>query len=78
MWGTFEAYGRNVKFPKPKQVTVKYGVPIHFRELRAETKDCSKERLKEIYQEIAAQIMAAIARLEPQEDKQRTVESLKS
>ena len=68
VWGTFEAYGRNVRFPKPKRVTVKYGHPLHFRELRAEAKDCSKERLKEIYQQIADEVMAAIARLEPKRD----------
>ena len=65
VWGTFEAYGRHVKFPKPKRVTVKYGEPLHFRELRAEAKNCSKERLKEIYQQIANEIMAAITALEP-------------
>lgn len=68
VWGTFEAYGRAVKFPKPKRVTVKYGQPLHFRELRAEAKSCSKERLKAIYQEIADEIMAAIAKLEPKLD----------
>jgi 1-acyl-sn-glycerol-3-phosphate acyltransferase len=65
VWGTFEAYGRHVKFPRPKRVTVKYGEPLHFCELRAEAKNCSKDRLKEIYQEIANKIMAAIAALEP-------------
>jgi len=68
VWGTFEAYGRHVKFPKPKQVTVKYGEPLYFHELRAETKNCSKERLREIYQQIANEIMEAIARLEPHAD----------
>lgn len=65
VWGTFEAYGRHVKFPRPKRVTVTYGEALHFRELRAEAKNCSKERLKEIYQQIANEIMAAIAALEP-------------
>src|ERR1051326_7881823 len=27
VFGTFEAYGRDVKFPKPKRVAVKYGRP---------------------------------------------------
>ena len=67
VWGTFEAYGRNVKFPKPKRVTVKYGEPMYFRELRAEAKVCAKDRLKQIYQQIADEIMAAIATLEPSE-----------
>ena len=69
VWGTFEAYGRNVKIPKPKRVTVKYGQPMPFLELHAEAKICSKERLKEIYQEIANQIMAAIGRLEPKRNE---------
>jgi 1-acyl-sn-glycerol-3-phosphate acyltransferase len=68
VWGTFEAMGRGVHFPKPKRVTVKYGHPMHFTELRAEAKTCSKERLKEIYQQVANEILAAIAKLEPKRD----------
>ncbi|HEY1717446.1 MAG TPA: lysophospholipid acyltransferase family protein [Verrucomicrobiae bacterium] len=68
VFGTFEAYGRNQKFPRPKKVAVKYGKPMRFEKLRAEAKDCSKARLKEIYQQIADEIMAAIAKLEPRED----------
>jgi 1-acyl-sn-glycerol-3-phosphate acyltransferase len=67
-FGTFEAYGKNHKFPRPKKVAVKYGEPMRFEKLRAEAKDCSKPRLKEIYQEIADEIMAAIAKLEPKAD----------
>jgi 1-acyl-sn-glycerol-3-phosphate acyltransferase len=63
VFGTFEAYGRNIKFPRPKRVAVTYGAPMHFEKLRAEAKNCSKDRLKEIYQEIADEIMAAIASL---------------
>jgi 1-acyl-sn-glycerol-3-phosphate acyltransferase len=63
VFGTFEAYGRNVKFPRPKRIAVKYGMPMRFEKLRAEAKDCSKDRLKQIYQEIADEIMAAIAAL---------------
>jgi 1-acyl-sn-glycerol-3-phosphate acyltransferase len=68
VFGTFEAYGKNHKFPRPKKVAVKYGEPMRFEKLRAEAKDCSKPRLKEIYQEVADEIMAAIAELEPRED----------
>jgi len=68
VFGTFEAYGRHIKFPKPHRVAVKYGRPLYFEKLRAEAKTCSKPRLKEIYQEVANEIMAAIARLEPFED----------
>jgi 1-acyl-sn-glycerol-3-phosphate acyltransferase len=63
VFGTFEAYGRNIKFPRPKRIAVKYGTPMRFEKLRAEAKDCSKDRLKQIYQEIADEIMAAIAAL---------------
>ena len=68
VFGTFEAWGRNQKFPLPKKIAVKYGQPMRFEKLRAEAKDCSTKRLKEIYQEIADEIMAAIARLEPKAD----------
>jgi 1-acyl-sn-glycerol-3-phosphate acyltransferase len=61
--GTYEAYGRHHKFPRPRRVEVTFGVPLHFAELRAEAQTCSKQRLKEIYQEVANQIMAAIAAL---------------
>jgi 1-acyl-sn-glycerol-3-phosphate acyltransferase len=68
VFGTFAAYGRNHKFPRPKKVAVKYGMPLNFEKLRAEAKVCSKARLKEIYQEVADEIMAAIAKLEPKAD----------
>ena len=44
---------------------------MDFAQLRAEAKACSKSRLKEIYQQVADEIMAAIAKLEPHEDKTR-------
>ena len=69
VFGTFEAYGRHRKFPRPHSVAVKYGHPMRFEQLRAEAGTCSKQRLKEIYQKIADEIIAQIARLEPCEDK---------
>ena len=68
VFGTYEAYGRHRKFPHPTRIAVKYGRPMNFEKLRAEAKACSRVRLKEIYQEIADEIMAAIARLEPKAD----------
>jgi 1-acyl-sn-glycerol-3-phosphate acyltransferase len=68
VFGTFEAYNRLHNFPRPHRLMVKYGQPMHFEKLRAEAKACSKPRLKEIYQEIADEIMAAIAKLEPKAD----------
>ncbi len=69
VFGTFDAMGKGRVFPKPVRVAVKYGRPIYFEELRAEAAVCSKQRLKEIYQEIADQIMQEIAKLGPWEDK---------
>jgi hypothetical protein len=58
-----------LKFPRPHPIAVKYGQPTLFEELRAEAKTCSRSRLKEIYQQIAGEIMLAISKLEPCEDK---------
>ncbi len=68
VFGTFEAYGKNHKFPRPHRVMVKYGQPMNFEKLRAEAQTCDKMRLKEIYQQVADEIMAAIAKLEPKAD----------
>jgi 1-acyl-sn-glycerol-3-phosphate acyltransferase len=67
-FGTFECYHRKLKFHMPGRLAVKYGDPMHFEKLRAEARTCSKPRLKEIYQQVADEIMAAIARLEPRAD----------
>ncbi len=69
VFGTFEAYGRHIRFPRPRRVIVKYGRPMGFEQLRAEAEGCSKPRLKAIYQQVADELMAAIAKLEPNEDK---------
>lgn len=69
VFGTFEAFGRHMRFPRPRPIAVKYGQPMLFEKLRTEASTCSKPRLKEIYQEIADEIMAAIAKLEPCEEK---------
>jgi 1-acyl-sn-glycerol-3-phosphate acyltransferase len=68
VFGTYEAYGRHIKFPRPHRIIVKYGRPLDFAKLRAVAKTCDKPRLKEIYQQIADEIMAAIAKLEPKPD----------
>ena len=69
VFGTFAAYGRHMKFPLPRRIAVKYGEPLAFDQLRAEARTCSKARLKEIYQQAADEIMAAIAKLQPCTDK---------
>ena len=70
VFGTFEAFGRHMRFPHPHRVIVKYGRPMHFEKLRAEAKTCPKPRVKEIYQEVANELMKAISKLEPCEDKE--------
>ena len=67
-FGTFEAYGPHLKLPRPKKLFVKFGRPMQFEKLRDEAKTCSKPRLKEIYQEVADELMAEIAKLEPRAD----------
>jgi 1-acyl-sn-glycerol-3-phosphate acyltransferase len=69
VFGTFEAFNRNHKFPRPHRIAVKYGRPIDFSALRAEAKICTKPRLKQIYQEVANRIMAEIAALQPHSEK---------
>jgi 1-acyl-sn-glycerol-3-phosphate acyltransferase len=68
VFGTYQAYGRHLKIPRPRRVVVKYGNPMNFDSSRAEAKTCSKPRLKEIYQEVADQIMSAIEKLQPEPD----------
>jgi 1-acyl-sn-glycerol-3-phosphate acyltransferase len=68
VFGTYEAYGRHLKIPRPCRVAVKYGRPLDFSKLRAEAKTCDKARLKQIYQQVADEIMVAIAKLEAKQD----------
>jgi 1-acyl-sn-glycerol-3-phosphate acyltransferase len=60
IFGAFEAWGRHQKFPRPHRIRIVFGPPLHFEKLRAEAETCDKARLKEIYQEIADQLMDAI------------------
>jgi 1-acyl-sn-glycerol-3-phosphate acyltransferase len=71
VFGTFEAYGRHIRFPRPRRVEVKYGMPMRFEQLRAEAETCPKPRLKQIYQQVADEIMAEIAKLKPHTDKKQ-------
>jgi len=69
VFGTFEAYGRHIRLPRPRRVAVKYGCPMAFEALRAEASTCAKPRLKQIYHQVAEEIMAEIAGLKPYTDK---------
>jgi 1-acyl-sn-glycerol-3-phosphate acyltransferase len=68
VFGTHDAFGPHMRVPRPKRLMVKYGHPMWFKELRAEAATSSKQRVKEIYQEIADQIMVEITKLEPKAD----------
>jgi len=68
VFGTFDAYGRTRKFPRPMRLQVKYGKPLSFEKERAEANTCPKDRVKEIYQQIADRIMIEITKLEPRAD----------
>ena len=70
IFGTFEAWGRHMKLPRFHPISVKFGHPIRFDGLQAEAKVCPKPRLKQIYQEVADQIMAEIAKIEPGPDRE--------
>lgn len=60
IFGAFEAWGRHQKFPRPHRIRIVFGPPLYFEQLRTEAETCDKARLKEIYQEIADQLMDAI------------------
>jgi 1-acyl-sn-glycerol-3-phosphate acyltransferase len=65
VFGSYEAYGRHMRWPRFRPLNLRFGAPMDFAGLRTEAQTCSKARLKEIYQEVADQIMARIAELEP-------------
>jgi 1-acyl-sn-glycerol-3-phosphate acyltransferase len=67
VFGTYEAFGRHLRWPRRHPLAVLYGRPLAFTELRTEAKKSPQAELKGIYREIAQDIMAAIAGLEPVE-----------
>ncbi len=69
VFGSFEAWGRHALWPRPRQIVVRYGLPMRFDALRAEAQDAPKPRQKEIYQAISDQVMAVIAGMGPGADR---------
>lgn len=63
VFGTFEAFGRHHAIPRPRRVAVRFGPPLHFESAREEMANATRPRIKELYQEVADQIMDAIADL---------------
>ena len=71
LFGAYEAYARHHWLPRPYQVQIKFGEPLDFADLRAEAKQTKdKERLKEIYQQAATDLLHAIAQIEPGIDQE--------
>ncbi len=70
VFGTYEAFGRHHRWPRPYPVRVKFGRPLFFEALRDEARRCPKPRLKEIYQDVADELMRQIAALQPCEEKE--------
>jgi 1-acyl-sn-glycerol-3-phosphate acyltransferase len=68
VFGTYEAYGRHLRFPRPRRLSLKFGLPLDFSEVQAEASGASKARLRELYAQVAARILEAISRLEPCQD----------
>ncbi len=64
VFGTFEAFGRHHRFPRPRPVAVRLGAPMRFDAEIAEAAEAPRPRVKELYQKVADDIMAAIQRLE--------------
>ena len=69
VFGTFDALSRRHSWPRPRKVAVRFGKALDFTALRAEAKTCTKPRLKEIYQEVADELMKAIGELEMPEKR---------
>ncbi len=68
VFGTFEAYGRHLRLPRPYRVAIKFGHATDFRQLRERARTCPRPRIREIYQQVADEIMRAIAELKPERE----------
>ena len=68
VFGTFEAWSRNMRLPKCSPIAVKFGKPVSFDAKIAQTKTASKAGAKQIYKEIADDIMRVIAEMRPEPD----------
>lgn len=71
IFGLFESWGRHRLFPKPGRLVIKFGEPLFFEKERAEAESASRNRVKEIYDEVTLDILKSIAALEPCRDVTR-------
>lgn len=63
--GSFESFGRHRWFPWPRKIIVCFGAAEAFVAAREEAATCTKPRLKQMYQQVADELMARIGRLAP-------------
>lgn len=65
VFGTYNAFGRRHRIPRPFPIAVKYGLPMAFEAERAEAKRCGRNRARALYDAVSIQIMEAIQNLTP-------------
>lgn len=65
IFGSFEAFPKNAKFPRPTPVTTVIGHPIHF------TPEDIPDHSRETYQKLSDRVMDAIASLEIEPEYER-------
>ncbi len=61
--GSFDAFSKNDKFPKPKKISVHFGEQIDYNHMRSEFKKASASERKEFYLKAAQKSMSAIAEI---------------
>jgi 1-acyl-sn-glycerol-3-phosphate acyltransferase len=67
IFGSFAAWGRSRRFPRPTRIEIKYGQPLDFDRVARRGADLHETRLKAIYQEATDRVMEGIRRLDPVE-----------
>ncbi|MGC9034680.1 MAG: lysophospholipid acyltransferase family protein [Verrucomicrobiia bacterium] len=68
IFGMWEAFNRFMRLPRPKPVNVVFGKALSFEHKRRELQNASPQRAKEIYKEIADEIMEAIGKIQNKKD----------
>lgn len=68
VFGTFEAFSRHHRVPRPVRVAVKFGRPLDFSQLCKEAEHAPRRPLRRIHEQMADEILDAIERLEAYAD----------
>ncbi|HIG30306.1 MAG TPA: 1-acyl-sn-glycerol-3-phosphate acyltransferase [Verrucomicrobiales bacterium] len=69
IFGSYEAYNRRSKFPKPVKLTAVFGKPVDYEHLLKDSKSKSKAEKRRMHQEIADDIMKQIGTLNMDPEK---------